>query len=166
MKRDLKAAGIPIKAERGFGVDVHALRGTFATLLAKGGTNPRIVQELMRHSDPRLTSNVYTHLRLNDTCGALDTLPGLSLATPTNLQPDSLPPLLAPTWCKRGQSGSIADTLAPSNGEESRNKVIDGSACSVNDCGPLTTGVISGPRSVYQTRKVAAVGFEPTTSRL
>ncbi len=166
MKRDLKAAGIPVKDERGFVVDVHALRGTFATLLAIGGTNPRIVQELMRHSDPRLTSNVYTHLRLNDTRGALDTLPGLSLAASTNSPTKSLPPLLAPNRCKRGQSGSLADTIGPSNAEESGMEVIDGSACSVNDCGPLTTAVISGPRSMSDARKVAAVGFEPTTSRL
>jgi integrase len=100
LKADLKAAGIPHTDDRGFVVDAHALRGTFATLLAKGGTNPRIVQELMRHSDPRLTSNVYTHLRLSDTRGALDALPSLATGR------ESLPPVLAPTGCMAGQSGS------------------------------------------------------------
>jgi integrase len=64
LKKDLRAAGIPHRDERGHVVDVHALRHTFGTMLAKGGVMPRVAQELLRHSDPRLTANVYTHLRL------------------------------------------------------------------------------------------------------
>ncbi|MCU0706642.1 MAG: site-specific integrase [Fimbriiglobus sp.] len=106
LKADLKAAGIPHTDDRGFVVDAHALWGTFATLLAKGGTNPGIVQELMRHSDPRLTANVYTTLRMTDTRGALDALPSLT----TN--PKSLPPVLAPTVCNPGQSVEMSTKKA------------------------------------------------------
>jgi integrase len=42
--------------------DFHALRSTFATNLAIGGTHPRAAQELMRHSDINLTMGTYTNL--------------------------------------------------------------------------------------------------------
>jgi hypothetical protein len=108
LKADLKAAGIPHTDDRGFVVDAHALRGTFATLLAKGGTNPRIVQELMRHSDPRLTANLYTTLRLTDTRGALDTLPALTL---TGTPSDLVAPPVAPTPGNPGHFGASAGMI-------------------------------------------------------
>ena len=61
-------------------LDVHCLRHTFATLLSKSGVVPRMAQELMRHSDIRLTMNVYTHLQLIDTAGAVESLPSIGLA--------------------------------------------------------------------------------------
>ena len=39
-----------------------------------------LAQELMRHSDIRLTMNVYTHLHLADTAGAVEALPRIRLA--------------------------------------------------------------------------------------
>lgn len=79
LSKDLAAAGIPKVDERGYVVDVNGLRHTFNTLLAKAGVHQRVAQELMRHSDPRLTANAYTHLRITDASGALDGLPKLSL---------------------------------------------------------------------------------------
>ena len=58
-------------------VDVHCLRHTFATLLARNGVSPSIAQKLMRHSDIRLTMNTYTHLDLADTAGAVASLPAI-----------------------------------------------------------------------------------------
>jgi len=40
---------------------------------------PRMAQELMRHSDIRLTMNTYTHLQLIDTAGAVERLPSIGL---------------------------------------------------------------------------------------
>ncbi len=79
LNRDLKAAGIAKKDERGRTLDVHALRGTFATLLSKGGVAPRTAQAAMRHSTIDLTMNTYTDPKLLDVCGALDSLPSLNL---------------------------------------------------------------------------------------
>jgi hypothetical protein len=36
----------------------------------------------------------------------------------------------------------------------------------VNENGPQTTGIVRGPFAVQPTERVAAVGFEPTTSSL
>ena len=58
-------------------VDFHALRHTFITRLARGGVHPATAQRLARHSSIELTMGFYTHLRLADTRGALERLPGL-----------------------------------------------------------------------------------------
>ncbi len=58
-------------------VDFHALRATYITLLVKGGASVKVAQELARHSDPKLTMNVYTKLGIHDLSGALESLPGV-----------------------------------------------------------------------------------------
>jgi hypothetical protein len=60
---------------KGRRVDFHALRATYITLLVKSGASVKEAQELARHSDPRLTMNVYTRLGVHDLAGALDRLP-------------------------------------------------------------------------------------------
>ena len=75
--RDLAAAGIAKTDAQGRKVDIHCLRHTFATMLSQAGVAPRMAQELLRHSDIRLTMNTYTHLQLVDTAGAVEALPGI-----------------------------------------------------------------------------------------
>ncbi len=80
LDRDLIAAGIPKRDERGRSIDVHALRHSFGTLLSKGGVAPRTAQAAMRHSDIALTMMTYTDPKLPDVQGALDSLPSLPLS--------------------------------------------------------------------------------------
>ena len=82
LDRDLIAAEIPKRDERGRTVDVHAMRHSFGTLLSKGGVAPRTAQAAMRHSTIDLTMNTYTDPKLLDVHGALDSLPSLSLNQP------------------------------------------------------------------------------------
>jgi integrase len=72
---DLAAAGIDKEDERGRIVDVHSLRMTFGTWLARAGVPLTTAQKLMRHSDPKLTANLYTDAALLDLQGAVDALP-------------------------------------------------------------------------------------------
>ena len=58
-------------------LDFHSLRYTFATLLARSGVSQRLTQELMRHSDPRLTANIYTDVTCLPTFEAVHELPWL-----------------------------------------------------------------------------------------
>src|SRR5262245_59183062 len=129
LNRDLRLAGIPKRDDRGRTLDVHALRHTFGTLLSKGGVAPRTAQAAMRHSDIKLTMNVYTDPKLLDVRGALDALPALPLqgdkregeslrATGTDgTGARTLAPTLAPTADNRGETlsvtgnRSIADAL-------------------------------------------------------
>ncbi len=56
-------------------VDFHALRTTYITLVVKSGASVKEAQELARHSDPKLTMNVYTKLGIHDLTGALESMP-------------------------------------------------------------------------------------------
>jgi integrase len=56
-------------------VDFHALRATFITMLVRSGASVKEAQELARHSDPKLTMNIYTRLGVHDLAGALKGLP-------------------------------------------------------------------------------------------
>ncbi len=59
-RKDLFTGKIPYLDELGRRVDFHALRHTFATMLQRAGVPPRVIMELMRHSDLRLSSTTYT----------------------------------------------------------------------------------------------------------
>ena len=60
LARHFQEAGISRFDAAGRKLDFHSFRYTFATKLAKKGISQRLAQELMRHSDPRLTANLYT----------------------------------------------------------------------------------------------------------
>ena len=109
LDRDLRAAGIPKRDDRGRTVDVHAMRTTFGTLLSKSGVSPRTAQQAMRHSDIKLTMGVYTDPRLLDVRGAVESLPAIPLAAQGG--PGSVTPAVTPTPGNRGQSGSVAGTV-------------------------------------------------------
>ena len=55
-------------------MDRKSLRKTFGTHLAMAGVDLRVAVKLMRHSDPRLTMNVYTDPMLLDMKGAVEVL--------------------------------------------------------------------------------------------
>ncbi len=86
LNRDLEAAGIPKRDDRGRTLDVHALRTTFGSLLSRAGVPLRTAQAAMRHSDPSLTANVYTDPRLLDVSGAVESLPELPLDDAPNTE--------------------------------------------------------------------------------
>src|SRR5262249_17379694 len=163
LNRDLKAAGIPKRDDRGRTVDVHAMRTTFGTLLSKTGTAPRTAQQAMRHSDIKLTMGVYTDPRLLDVRGAVEKLPALPLPNGTDIPtvgamqmtgtadrsaslPELVAPPVAPTWYNGGHSAACAGTDGSPN--KGANRLVErvGSACSVNEKPPLTTAVVSGGR--------------------
>jgi integrase len=153
LNRDLKAAGIPKRDERGRTLDVHALRTTFATLMSCAGVFPRTAQAAMRHSTIDLTMNVYTDTKLLDVHGALDVLPLLPLhGNPTTW--DAVPASQATgtegsVWCTvgapnpdcRGQVLSLCDNLNSGGGANS----LDVSGSPVKRKDPLTTQRVSCP---------------------
>lgn len=167
LDRDLKAAGIPKRDERGRTIDVHALRHTFGTWLSKGGVAPRTAQAAMRHASLEMTMNVYTDPKLLDIAGALDALPALPIygnqqqaevKTGTDagtaridkhLQPNSLAPLLAPTTDFQGHF--LSSTVNMATAEHSDRhfpKVL-----SVNEKEPLST--------CDNGSEMGGTGFEP-----
>lgn len=61
-KQDAIKAGVKIKTSEGK-IDFHALRTTFVTWTIENGANLKEAQELARHSDINLTSNIYAKVR-------------------------------------------------------------------------------------------------------
>jgi integrase len=93
-KRDLARVGIANRDEAGRKVDFHALRTTFGTHLAASGVAPRVAMEMMRRSDLKLTTKVYTdsaHLPVSED---LLRLPSLSVTKQTT-PGDALPPVMS-----------------------------------------------------------------------
>lgn len=82
-RRDRRRDGFlaPIDDE-GRVVDFHSLRATYITMLVRSGASVKVAQELARHSDPKLTMNVYTRLGVHDLAAALDRLPALQSSEP------------------------------------------------------------------------------------
>jgi len=56
-------------------IDFHAQRHTYISGIVAGGASVKTCQELARHSTPVLTIGRYSHARLHDLTGALETLP-------------------------------------------------------------------------------------------
>ncbi len=76
--RVLKRAGIPRVDAEGRKVDIHALRHTFGSRMARSGAGLVHVQRLLGHSDPKLTAQVYTHLDVEDLRKAIQCVVGQS----------------------------------------------------------------------------------------
>ena len=77
LDRILESAGIAKLDAEGRKLDVHALRHTFGTRLARSGVSLAKAQRLMGHSDPKLTAQVYTHLDVEDLRDAVEAVPAL-----------------------------------------------------------------------------------------
>ncbi len=77
---DLEDAGIePGQSAKGQPVvDFHSFRHGYITALARSGASVKATQTLARHSDPKLTLNVYTHLELSDGRAAVENAFGSS----------------------------------------------------------------------------------------
>lgn len=70
LRLDLERCGIAYATADGV-VDLHGLRHSYITALARSGVAVKTLQTLARHADPRLTINVYAHASLFDTNGAI-----------------------------------------------------------------------------------------------
>ena len=101
IRRHIAAAKIARIDAMGRKLVFHSLRNTFATKLAVSGVPQRLAQELMRHSDPRLTANIYTDVTRLPTFDAVRHLawhaekktpdsPALPALTDTQLPPQNL----------------------------------------------------------------------------
>ena len=102
LMKDLRNAKVDFLNDTNQRVDLHAQRHTFCTLIAKSGASMKTGQTLMRHGDPRLTMNVYSHVGIFDTADALASVklptapPAANVKTgtadvptePTNVQAD------------------------------------------------------------------------------
>ena len=57
-------------------LDLHALRHTAASRMARCGVGLVLAQKLLGHADPKLTAKVYSHVEVEDLRAAVVALPG------------------------------------------------------------------------------------------
>lgn len=76
-KKDLERAGIQYKDENGRYLDLHSLRGTFATRLLRSGVYPSHARRLTRHASVKTLEKYYDGLGLSEAEQAIRRLPGL-----------------------------------------------------------------------------------------
>lgn len=81
LEKDLKAAGLA-KFGPGGKLDFHALRVAYTTFVFDAGANAKEAQTLARHTDPKLTLNIYARARDNR-------LAELAEAVGAHIQPSS-----------------------------------------------------------------------------
>jgi integrase len=74
--RLLERAGIPRVDAAGQVIDIHGLRRTAATQMARLGVPVTVTQKLLGHRDVRLTAEVYTRLELGDLRAAVEVAHG------------------------------------------------------------------------------------------
>jgi len=73
-RRDFERADIALLDDAGRVADLHALRTTLGTRLARAGVVPQVAQRIMRHADYKTTLAHYTVLGLHDAAQAVGAL--------------------------------------------------------------------------------------------
>jgi integrase len=159
LDRDLAAAGVPKRDDRGRTVDVHALRHTFASHLVAAGVAPRTAQAALRHSSLELTMQHYTDPRLLDVAGALAALPAL----PTT---GTAPETAGATGTD--DASAVALTVALTSGRTSQNVSLRDQRDETSDTDGTTRKPAKSRESCVIPAKTEkrAKGLEPSTSSL
>lgn len=148
LRRDMEKAGIPVMDGNGRKFDLHAMRTTCCTFLLSAGVPVRIVQEIMRHSDIRLTTRNYADMSRSPLRESMNALaPLVSLPTPKK--------------CTSELSSDVGSSCHfVSHGDKSAEKekpakpsvdIVDFADCHVVSC------------VVADGKMVEAEGLEPTT---
>jgi len=142
LKVDEKRNGIEYQNKQGRYADFHSLRYTWATFLQRNGVAQRIAMKLMRHSDIKLTSKVYTDEMQLPVYDSIKGLPRLEGCTQIRAQISGF----------EGQNVSRAD--ATSEGSQHQENTVK-------------AGVLRGfalPDAEKEMER--AKGFEPSTFTL
>ena len=154
---------IVVEDAEGRVIDLHALRTTLGTQLARAGVTPQVAQRIMRHSDYKTTLKHYTVLGLTDTAAAMDRLPGIAPVRQTN--------------AATGTTGTASDTCTirtqpfcqllgretVQNRAASRGDPTIGRDQLANEKTQLSPGILRDSASISTKR---AKGFEPSTYSL
>jgi hypothetical protein len=144
------ACGITVIDSLGRRVDFDALRHTFATRLNEKGVAPRVVMELMRHSDMRLTHKTYTDMTCFSLFNEFEKLRGQlpsPIASPKSgfSRPNKGKPV------QIDGSEKEAEILAISDGREPLGKVVPDW-----DNGQMAEGVGFEPTVPFRARLISS----------
>ncbi len=140
-------------------IDLHALRTTLGTQLARAGVTPQVAQRIMRHSDYRTTLKHYTVLGLTDTSAAMDRLPGVA--------PESNPQAATGTMDATGNRPQLF--CQQLEGESGRNRAKSGEQRAIGAARSANVKPQQSPGFSQDSADIStkrAKGFEPSTFSL
>lgn len=147
---DLKRAGIDKQDADGRWVDLHALRTTLGTVLARSEVSPAEAQRLMRHGDYRTTLKHYTRLTLRDDSAAIDRLPDV-------LRAEGAQRMAQRTECDLAQAGRV-----PGAANQSPAESVDDSKpltlATLRDAAHTPCGGAQAKQNTAKTRAISSVG--------
>jgi site-specific recombinase XerD len=92
------------------GVSWHWLRHATATLLNSQGTPLSTTQELLGHSSPEITREIYLHSVPADARKAVERLEKL-MEEPKIEEPEAESEIIGPNWTQVWESGELASEL-------------------------------------------------------
>ncbi len=153
-KQDLERAGIKHKDASGRVVDFHALRLTLNTELHRAGVPLRTTMEILRHTDPRLSTETYIDASLLNTSAAMDTLPSL-IDEPSKVltKSTSTPVLFGPALAQEGEMAEGDDACCCAD-HQCKKPQKTGLSCTTHAFSADVTG---------STYMVEAAGIEPAS---
>ncbi len=119
----------------------HDLRHTTASLLMMAGVNPGAVQRILRHSDPRITTETYGHLQPDYLRSEIDrlcfgTAPANDLSN--ELQPSAT---RGHQQLTNSSQGSRSASSAPSDGVDFREESSELTVAGWTGLEPAASGV-------------------------
>ena len=100
----------------GLFADFHANRHTFISRLGRSGVSLLTAQKLARHSDPRLTANVYNHLDEAEKAAAIELMPGPKQSSSATGSGGGVAAIVAGTPAPEGQPASASVTPGVARG--------------------------------------------------
>ena len=154
----------------GLFADFHANRHTFITNLSRANVSPKVAQTMARHSDIRLTMNIYTHTDLDEKVNAVAKLPSFRASTKAMVEEPITEPSKAlqvedenETW-QRHSSTSVAE-----DGKD-RQLLSDDDKMAVEastdqECHKSfdSQDLAAHDRACHESKRVHPRGFEPLT---
>jgi len=159
LHRDADAAGIPKRDKRGRTIDVHALRGTFGTYLARAGVDAVTLKALMRHKRIETTLKHYVDDGLLEVDRAVSTLPAL-LADPTDTE--------VARATGTDDTRAVALTVALTSGHARHTESIQDNCDGGDDCGVVDATALPATDSATKAGELKGwlTGLEPATPRI
>ena len=151
------------KDSQGRFADFHANRHTFITNLGRVGVPPKTAQTLARHSDIRLTMNVYSHTDLEEKSAAVRRLPSplTNGHSPDHVSEDS------PAQEKDGSeswecSGSAPESQSGTNGQQTSQATSE----ATKTAEPDDSAEVVVPTVIDATCQTSSVNVKSTPGRI
>jgi hypothetical protein len=159
LHRDADAAGIPKRDKRGRTIDVHALRGTFGTYLARAGVDAVTLKALMRHKRIETTLKHYVDDGLLEVDRAVSTLPAL-LADPNDTE--------VARATGTDDTRAVALTVALTSGHARHTESVRDNCDGGDDCGVVDATALPATNSAANAGELKGwlTGLEPATPRI